>query len=209
MRLRYENPYRKTLREHEIEPQGILFDRDRWYLVGRSLDYGEERIWRADKVHEIKVTGFAFRPERGFDVRRYLGRAWLAAAFERWFVEDERAVTRIRLTSERAATLKRDWYLPPRPLRRFGARLHHHVGAGDRPAQHPAARALARARSGAPVAGAPAPGDGGGCAAAGGPVWLSCRLSVAKAVGRHAAASLSASARLMPASDRVVPSTPS
>ena len=110
VRLRYENPYRETLREHEIEPQGILFDRDRWYLVGRSLDYGEERIWRADKVHEIKVTGFAFRPERGFDVRRYLGRAWLAAAFERWFAEDERAVTRIRLNSERAETLKRDWF---------------------------------------------------------------------------------------------------
>ena len=101
VRLIYENPYRRTLREHEIEPQGILFDRDRWYLVGRSLDYDEERIWRADKVHEIKVTGFAFRPDRDFDVRRYLGRAWLAAAFERWFAEDERAVSRIRLT-ERA-----------------------------------------------------------------------------------------------------------
>jgi predicted DNA-binding transcriptional regulator YafY len=110
VRLRYENPYRQTLREHDIEPQGILFDRDRWYLVGRSLDHGDERIWRADKVHEIKVTGFAFRPDRGFDVRRYLGRAWLAAAFERWFMEDERSVTRIRLTRKLAEILKRDWY---------------------------------------------------------------------------------------------------
>ncbi len=110
VRLTYENPYRQTLREHDIEPQGILFDRDRWYLVGRSLDYDEERIWRADKVHEITVTGFAFRPDRSFDVRRYLGRAWLAAAFERWFAEDERSVTRIRLTVELAETLKRDWY---------------------------------------------------------------------------------------------------
>jgi predicted DNA-binding transcriptional regulator YafY len=110
VRLRYENPYRGTLREHEIEPQGILFDRDRWYLIGRSLDYGDERIWRADKVHEIKVTSFAFRPDRDFDVRRYLGRAWLAAAFERWFSEDERSVSRIRVTAELAETLKRDWF---------------------------------------------------------------------------------------------------
>ena len=109
VRLMYENPYRATVREHEIEPQGILFDRDRWYLIGRSLDYGEERIWRADKVQSIKLTGFAFRPDRQFDIRRYLGRSWLAAAFERWFVEDERAVTRIRITPSLAEMLKRDW----------------------------------------------------------------------------------------------------
>jgi predicted DNA-binding transcriptional regulator YafY len=110
VRLVYENPYRQTVREHEIEPQGILFDRDRWYLIGRSLDHGEERIWRADKVHSIKVTTLAFRPDREFDIGRYLGRSWLAAAFERWFVEDVRSVTRIRLTPALAAMLKRDWF---------------------------------------------------------------------------------------------------
>lgn len=110
VRLVYENPYRRTVREHEIEPQGILFDRDRWYLIGRSLEHGEERIWRADKVQSITVSGFAFRPDRGFDAGRYLGRTWLAAAFERWFIEDERAVTRIRLTPSLAEMLKRDWF---------------------------------------------------------------------------------------------------
>ena len=110
VRLVYENPYRRTVREHEIEPQGILFDRDRWYLIGRSLEHGEERIWRADKVQSIMVSGFAFRPDRGFDIARYLGRTWLAAAFERWFAEDERAVTRIRITPELAERLKRDWF---------------------------------------------------------------------------------------------------
>jgi predicted DNA-binding transcriptional regulator YafY len=110
VRLVYENPYRRTVREHEIEPQGILFDRDRWYLIGRSLDHGEERIWRADKVQSITVSTMAFRPDRDFDVGRYLGRTWLAAAFERWFEEDARAVTRIRLTPALAEMLKRDWF---------------------------------------------------------------------------------------------------
>ena len=110
VRFVYENPYRATLREHDVEPQGILFDRDRWYLIGHSLDHGDERIWRADKVRSIAVTGFAFRPDREFDVRRYQGRSWLAAAFARWFLDDERNITRIRLTPELAALLQRDWF---------------------------------------------------------------------------------------------------
>jgi predicted DNA-binding transcriptional regulator YafY len=110
VRLIYENPYRETVREHEIEPQGILFDRDRWYLIGRSLDFGEERIWRADKVRELTVSGMAFRPDRDFDVQRYTGRAWLASAFERWFENEQRLVSHIRLTSDLAKRLKSDWF---------------------------------------------------------------------------------------------------
>lgn len=109
VRLLYENPYRNTVREHEVEPQGILYDRDRWYLIGRSLDYGDARIWRADKVRKVTSSTIAFRPDRDFDVSRYTGRAWLAAAFERWF-EEERWVTRIRLTPALAERLKQDWF---------------------------------------------------------------------------------------------------
>lgn len=110
VRLVYENPYRNTVREHEIEPQGILYDRDRWYLVGRSLDFGDARIWRADRVRKVTVSTMAFRPDRDFDIQRYTGRAWLAAGFDRWFEEDERSVTRIRLTPALAERLRQDWF---------------------------------------------------------------------------------------------------
>jgi predicted DNA-binding transcriptional regulator YafY len=110
VRLVYENPYRNTVREHEIEPQGILYDRDRWYLVGRSLDFGDQRIWRADKVRKVTVSTMAFNPDRDFDIQRFTGRAWLAAGFDRWFEEDARSVTRIRLTPELAARLRQDWF---------------------------------------------------------------------------------------------------
>ncbi len=109
VRLVYENPYRDTVREHEIEPQGILFDRDRWYLVGRSLDYGDTRIWRADKVRKVTASTMGFRPDRDFDIQRFTGRAWLAAAFERWFREEPREVSRIRLTPALAKRLREDW----------------------------------------------------------------------------------------------------
>ncbi|MGE0212462.1 MAG: helix-turn-helix transcriptional regulator [Parvibaculaceae bacterium] len=110
VRLLYENPYRNTVREHEVEPQGILFDRDRWYLIGRSLEYGDERLWRADKAHTVTVSGLAFRPDREFTVQRYTGRAWLAAGMARWLEEDRRSVSRIRLTPALAGQLKRDWF---------------------------------------------------------------------------------------------------
>jgi len=110
VRLVYENPYRGTVREHEIEPQGILYDRDRWYLVGRSLEHGDTRIWRADKVRQVTVSTMAFRPDRDFDIQRFTGRAWLAAGFDRWFEQDARSVTRIRLTPDLAARLRQDWF---------------------------------------------------------------------------------------------------
>lgn len=110
VRLVYENPYRNTVREHETEPQGVLFDRDRWYLVGRSVDHGDERVWRADKVRKVTLAGMAFRPDRNFDVQRYTGRAWLAAAFGRWLDQEPRSVSRILLTRDLADKLRLDWF---------------------------------------------------------------------------------------------------
>jgi predicted DNA-binding transcriptional regulator YafY len=52
----------------------------------------------------------AFRPDREFSVQRYTGRAWLAAGMARWLGEDERSISRIRLTPELAGRLKRDWF---------------------------------------------------------------------------------------------------
>jgi predicted DNA-binding transcriptional regulator YafY len=42
-----------------------------------------------------------------FDVRSYLGRRWLASAMRRWA---EEAPVRVRLTSQQAERLRRDWY---------------------------------------------------------------------------------------------------
>ncbi len=104
----HRNPYRPSERVHEIEPHGLLWDRDLWYLVGRSLEAGEIRMWRADRVLSITVTGMAFRPLSGFDVRTLLGRQWLERAMRTW--ENEKAASRIRMSAEAATKLRRDWY---------------------------------------------------------------------------------------------------
>ena len=93
---------------HEIEPHGLLWDRDLWYLVGRSLEANEIRMWRADRVLSIRVTGMAFRPASDFDIRALLGRQWLERAMRTWDIEKEGS--RIRMSADAASRLRRDWY---------------------------------------------------------------------------------------------------
>jgi predicted DNA-binding transcriptional regulator YafY len=93
---------------HEVEPHGLLFDRSLWYLVGRSLAAAEIRMWRADRVASITVTGFAFRPMPDFDIRSMLDRQWLEQAMRTW--DKEGGGSRIRLTAAAAERLRRDWY---------------------------------------------------------------------------------------------------
>ncbi len=104
----HRNPNRPSERTHEIEPYGLLWDRDLWYLVGRSLEANEIRMWRADRIRSIKVTGMAFRPAPGFDVRTLLGRQWLERAMRTW--ETNKAGCRIKMSAKAADRLRRDWY---------------------------------------------------------------------------------------------------
>jgi len=49
--LRYRSPYREGTEEVEAAPLGLLWDRDRWYLVGRPDGSADmQRLWRADRV---------------------------------------------------------------------------------------------------------------------------------------------------------------
>jgi predicted DNA-binding transcriptional regulator YafY len=109
IRLRYCSPYRGAEESaREVEPRGIIWDRDRWYLVGDvEVRPGEPRMWRADRVLEIG-PGPSMRPTRSdFDAVQFLDRKWLGKAMERW--RSESTVT-IAMPPERAALLRKDWY---------------------------------------------------------------------------------------------------
>ena len=84
----------------------MLWDRDRWYLVGRRPDRARAQMWRADRVREISATTIKVAPDPGFDVRRFLGRTWLAAAMKEWAKDDP---VKIRMTQEQARRMRTDW----------------------------------------------------------------------------------------------------
>lgn len=108
VRLRYQSPYRRDAETREVEPRGIIWDRDRWYLVADIEERkGEPRMWRSDRVLEIGPGPSMHPTELGFGVEGLLGRKWLGMAMERW---RSTMPVRIALPAERAELLKKDWY---------------------------------------------------------------------------------------------------
>jgi predicted DNA-binding transcriptional regulator YafY len=86
---------------------GLLWDRDRWYLVGQREGRKEEpRLWRADRVLSIKIDGQC-ADDDAFDVETLLNRRWLSKAMAQWVNE---APVVIRLTQRQAQCLQQDWY---------------------------------------------------------------------------------------------------
>jgi predicted DNA-binding transcriptional regulator YafY len=112
VRFVYRTPHGPGDRETEAQPQGLLWDRDRWYLIGVKLDGRNrppaeaQRFWRADRVFEIEPSTLR-SPPVPFDVRDHVGGAWLARAMARWNGPD---AVRIRMPRAKAERLRKDWY---------------------------------------------------------------------------------------------------
>ena len=109
VRLTYATPYRDGGVPEAIEaaPLGVLWDRGRWYLLGRRSTGGSERMWRADRVAGIEPSMATVAPDTGFDVRSKLGRRWLTQAMEQWAGSNP---VRLRVTAAQADRLRGDWY---------------------------------------------------------------------------------------------------
>jgi predicted DNA-binding transcriptional regulator YafY len=117
VRLDYHSPYRSAPQSFNVLPLGLLWDRDRWYLVGRLAGQRDgQRLWRADRVAALR-PGAPAPPPAGFDVRALLDRRWMQPAMNQWIAE---APVTLRLTPAQGALLQQDWYyrharFQPRP----------------------------------------------------------------------------------------------
>ena len=106
--LHYRSPYRGADEYPTIDPLGVFWDREYWYLVGKEAGQTTApRLWRADRVIEIRSQALASENFPEFDVHDYLGRNWLGVAMQRWAQE---APVQIRLTQRQANRLQQDWY---------------------------------------------------------------------------------------------------
>jgi predicted DNA-binding transcriptional regulator YafY len=104
--LDYRSPYQAEHLVHTLAPCGLVWDRDRWYLVGVRLGTTEPRMWRSDRAVGARL-GAALDADSAFDLRQVLGRQWLRAAFAGWAVE---APVVLHLTHAQAERLRQDWY---------------------------------------------------------------------------------------------------
>jgi predicted DNA-binding transcriptional regulator YafY len=105
--LEYRSPYRSEASRFDAEPLGLFWDRDRWYLVGRSTGRPGTRLWRADRVVAIAASTIKVRPDPEFDVGAYLDRKWLTSAMQDWA---RSSPVRIRLERSQVERLRADWY---------------------------------------------------------------------------------------------------
>lgn len=104
--LAYGSPYREVEAPLEVEPLGLIWDRDRWYLAGRGAE-GATRMWRADRVLSMG-PGRSMPPvAAGFDAAELLERKWLRDAMELWRAGSP---ARIEMRRDQAERLRRDWY---------------------------------------------------------------------------------------------------
>jgi predicted DNA-binding transcriptional regulator YafY len=113
VRLDYHSPYQAAAKTYAVEPLGLFWDRERWYLAGRRLEgNGRTGLYRADRVADVRAGAPLAEPaERGaapFDVRTLLGRRWLAEAMADW--RQMAPTVRVRLTTAQAQRLRQDWY---------------------------------------------------------------------------------------------------
>ncbi len=109
-RVRFDhfNPSRQTSKPHDVEPHGIMFDRDLWYLAGRCVDTDLLKVYRADRVKNLEISGLFFRPDKDFSIQSLLGGAWLSQAMRRW--EQEETIAKILIMPHQARKLSADWY---------------------------------------------------------------------------------------------------
>jgi predicted DNA-binding transcriptional regulator YafY len=123
VQLSYHSPYRGADSAVAF-PSGLFWDRDRWYLVGRTNRdvAGFKRLWRADRVTEIveaRRSHSSSVRSATFDISALLGHAWLKEAMDAW---REEAPVRLRITREHARWLQQDWY--------YGFAKYEEDGAG-------------------------------------------------------------------------------
>lgn len=108
VRFDHSNPSRQTQKSHDVEPHGIMFDRDLWYLAGRCVDTDTMKVYRADRVQNFEISGLFFRPQKDFSIQSLLGGTWLSQAMRRW--ERDEQISKIRVTAHQAKKLSADWY---------------------------------------------------------------------------------------------------
>jgi predicted DNA-binding transcriptional regulator YafY len=108
VQLDYRSPYAARAEHVTVMPDGLVWDRDRWYLAGRQARRGDEtRLWRADRVLALMVGAPVSDALPPFDVGTLLGHSWLRQAMELWGQESPVV---IRLTRRQADRLGQDWY---------------------------------------------------------------------------------------------------
>ena len=58
-------------KQYKVDPLGLIWNNDRYYLVGRNHEYDEIRQYRVDRMRAMKIHELAFVPDPHFDLKKH------------------------------------------------------------------------------------------------------------------------------------------
>jgi predicted DNA-binding transcriptional regulator YafY len=67
----YENYWLENQGRKKVEPCLLKEFRYRWYLIGKSLSSNEIRTYALDRISDLKVTGYKFKPNKEFNPNEF------------------------------------------------------------------------------------------------------------------------------------------
>lgn len=98
--IRYQSLSGAETAERGVDPWRIFHRAGAWYLVGRCHVHDEPRLFRLDRIHDVKPLKGSFRVPVDFDVERFLADAWNV------FVGPDRHEVRLRFDAELAPLIE-------------------------------------------------------------------------------------------------------
>lgn len=76
VRMTYDSYYEGHSIDVVLCPYRVTFLSRAWYVVGYSELHQEVRTFKLDRVERLETLEVTFKRRRGFDLERYLGKAW-------------------------------------------------------------------------------------------------------------------------------------
>ena len=71
VRIRYRSP-EGDVSERGVDPYGLVYFEEQWYLVGHCHLRQARRLFRLDRIASLRLLESTFQPPPGFDARVYL-----------------------------------------------------------------------------------------------------------------------------------------
>lgn len=75
--------------DRKVDPYGVIFRGNSWYMIGHCHMRGEPRTFRVNRIKEIVVTGDIFEYPADFSIGEYVAQSWAVFRGEETEVEIE------------------------------------------------------------------------------------------------------------------------
>lgn len=111
--IAYRSTGHQSVGRRQIDPYALLYRDSRWYLVAFCHWRRQVKMFRIDRIEDIRITSGTYSVPAGFSVEAYLGDA-------RRVVRGRPKLVRVRFTGKAVSTVSESHYHPTQELVKDG-----------------------------------------------------------------------------------------